>query len=153
MLLELKLMIMPSRLPPSLPSRPEISPRDLTTLIRLLQGQAEPVSTSNLSSIERLQRLSLTDLSSRLIELRLHPETYRDLLARVPFATREAWKTGKKLDAAPNRIRVAESEAAKCKAEGLDVGTRRLHSDARGWFEDCAKVGRGKGKTEGKKEG
>lgn len=112
-----------------------ISAERLISLIRHLQG---PLVNSNDDAALQLQ------LPSRLIEVRLHPKTCKDIFALLPKETRKAWKANKRLEEngkiATHRIRITESDAAKTSENENHIGVRKLRSNARKWFEDCVAI-------------
>lgn len=84
-------------------------------------------------------------VASRLMEVRMHRQTWLALVRSLPPQTVEDWTHGMlRVDdatgsIAPHKLRVRQSAAAATEADP-DAGVKMLHENAREWWEECAKL-------------
>lgn len=79
--------------------------------------------------------------SPRLIEVRLHPQDCPSVWQLATPDQRAAWLDGSPLSSkekGPHRVQLVESVAANANLMPAREGNKKLHDNAREWWDDCA---------------
>lgn len=76
-----------------------------------------------------------------MIEVRLHPQDCPTIWQLATPDQRAAWLEGKPLSSngnGPHRVQLVESVAANTNLTPAREGNKKLHENAREWWDDCA---------------